>query len=133
MSGPCRNFEGTAFRVKNDLYARLPKLSGKALGAVLSLPTISYPKDWLNEPVTAADLKRQLFRATREVPNAFLWVERYDAMWVNLRSALPWWNERYGIYLTIQQANEILKDMESVYMVVDGRERKYTQVMLDTR
>ena len=133
MNGPCRNIESVMWRAKNDLYLRLPKISQKALVSVLELPTISYPKNWLNQEITPKDLKTQLFRATRECPTAFDWVERYGAVWVSTLSALRWWNERYGVRLSIPKVNILLKDMDSKMMTVDGIKRRYTAVMLDSR
>ena len=131
MGGPCRNIDSVMLREKNALYNRLPDISRGALISIIELPALNYPKDWMNEKITSKDFKAQLFRATRECPNAFMWVERYGSVWVGTKTALDWWNQRYGVRLTFKDMNALLG--KSTQMQVDGLKNKYAQVMLDIR
>jgi hypothetical protein len=126
MSGPCRQDATAIWRVRNQLYDEVRGLSVIATSAVMELPTIAYPEGWLNEKISKADVLGQLYRATREAPDAFRWVDKFGLVWVNVLTALRWWRARYRTPLTMHQLTQMLG--EEKIIVDDGVRLKYRAI-----
>lgn len=123
MSGPSKNYEGRALTDKSLLLPKLPEISDTATRAALSLVTIAYPSGWLNEPLTVTMFCEHLYRATRETPGAFIWMERDGVLMINVRTAARWWNNRYRLQTTEPKAAEMLRQSgwEADRCYIDGR------------
>ena len=124
MSGPCRST--SSVKQRNRLYSVLPDFSEKALESILVLPTINYPNEWVNEEIDKAKFLEHVFRATRDTPDAFLWVER-DGTWVNLRSVTKWWNQRYRQMISVNEAAEMIGGKTRV-LTVNGVRLSYRPI-----
>ena len=127
MSGPCHRDANDTWRVRNQLYDETHRLSLVATSAVLDLPTIAYPEGWLNEKPSKNDVLGQLYRATREAPDAFKWVDKFGKVWVNALTALRWWRVRYRTPLTMHQLNQMLGAEKII--VDDGVRLKYRECL----
>lgn len=130
MSGPCRHFGGVIWRARNDMAKLVPYLSERALTTVVGMPVIAYPREWLNEEITARGFVEQVFRATQESPNSFLW-KKSDALWVNTSTVISWWREHYGSRISAAKANAFFDELgaRKSRIEIDGMPRICREVV----